>query len=62
MDGKIRELWLIIECPHCMSPQTVRKHVHNNKVANIIKPRYEECAKCFGNIFLKLEEEVYEVS
>ena len=32
MDAKIRVVWLVVECPHCNSPQVIRKHVLDNKV------------------------------
>ena len=55
MDAKIRVVWLVVECPHCNSPQTVRKQVLDNKVLNIIKPRYHICELCGEGYFLVME-------
>jgi len=56
MDAKIRMVWLVVECPHCSCPQTVRKQVLDNKVINIIKTRYHICEICGEGYFLEMEQ------
>jgi len=32
VNAEIKEVWIILECPHCLKPLTQRKVVRNNKV------------------------------
>jgi ribosomal protein S27E len=56
MYSNVRGLYLIVECPHCMKPQILFKHVSDNMVVNIMKPRYFSCEFCGGNCFVQIEE------
>jgi hypothetical protein len=61
LKAKVRAVWLIVECPHCMKPQSVRKIVIDNMVIGILKVRYETCEFCDEGFFIELEgsEELY---
>ena len=61
MDAKVRELWLIVECPHCLRPQVFRKHVMENTVISLTKTRYMTCEFCGDSFFIELEEKEVEV-
>jgi ribosomal protein S27E len=56
MNANVRGIWMIVECPHCLKPQILYKHVLDNKVVNIMKPRYFDCEFCGNNCFIHLEE------
>ena len=56
MDAKIKGLYFIVECPHCLKPQVLFKHVLDNMLMNIMKPRYFSCEFCGENCFIQLEE------
>ena len=56
MDGKVKGLWLIVECPYCHAPQVMRKHVMDNSVVNLLKKRYETCETCGEGFFVELTE------
>ena len=56
MNARIKGLWLIVECPHCLKPQVIQKYVLDNTVDVIIKPRYFSCEHCDGNCFIELKE------
>ena len=56
LDGKVRAVWLLVECPSCHAPQVLRKHVMDNTVSSIRKQRYEVCEECGKGFFVKLEE------
>ena len=60
MIAKVRGLWLLVECPHCNSPNVIRKHVMDNAVVNILKARFEECGDCSEGFFLELTEESHD--
>ncbi len=61
MDAKIKGLWLIVECPHCLKPQVLHKLVLDNTVDSIMKRRFFECEYCFSNCFIELKESVISV-
>jgi transposase-like protein len=56
VNAKVRELWLIVECPHCMRPQIVNKFVTDNAVVRLLQTRYVECTVCNKNYFVELKE------
>jgi transcription elongation factor Elf1 len=56
MNAKVKELWLIVECPDCMRPQVVNKYVKDNAVVRLLQTRYVSCDMCNTNFFVKLEE------
>jgi hypothetical protein len=56
MNAKVKEVWLIVECPHCMRPQIVNKFVKGNAVINLTRPRYMSCTICNKNYFVELCE------
>jgi transcription elongation factor Elf1 len=56
MNAKVRELWLIVECPNCQRPQIVNKYVKDNAVIRLLQTRYMTCTMCEKNYFVKLEE------
>jgi len=61
MNARVKALWLIVECPDCLKPQTVVKQVIENTVVNILKIRYLTCEFCDGNYFIELSESNFSV-
>ena len=61
MDAKVRELWLIVECPKCLRPQVLHKHVMDNKIVNLKQTRYMTCEYCDEGYFVELKEADYSV-
>ncbi len=61
MKANVKGLWLLVECPHCNSPNVIRKHIADNAVVNILKTRYEECGDCSKGFFLELTEASHEL-
>ena len=62
MNGIVKGLWLIVECPGCHKPQVLFKHVMDNKVVNLQKTRYMTCEYCDVGFFIELKESDFEVS
>ena len=56
INAKVRGLWLLVECPHCGFPQVLRKHVRDNSVTNLLRPRYDTCEECVEGYFVELTE------
>ena len=52
MNAKIKELWLIVECPHCKRPHVMNKFVDNN--TTVIKPIDRICEVCFKHFSVDL--------
>jgi transcription elongation factor Elf1 len=52
----VKELWMIVECPHCHRPQVVNKYVKDNAAVCLLQTRYVTCDMCDKNYFVKLEE------
>jgi len=44
--GKIKEVWLILECPHCQRPNVKNKFVDLYKVQPLEKPFQMQCPVC----------------
>ena len=61
MNAKVKGLWLIVECPHCLKPQTVVKQVVENTIVSILKTRFITCDYCDGNYFIELSESNFSV-
>ena len=55
MSSKVKGVWLIVECEHCLKPQTIFKLVWDNHVDNILKIRHFNCEYCGENCFVELE-------
>lgn len=56
MKAKIKELWLIVECPECFRPQVVSRHVSNNAIIHLLKARYIICDRCDKNYYFELDK------
>jgi transcription elongation factor Elf1 len=56
MKALVKELWFVVECPHCHRPQVVNKPVVDGKVPDPMRPRYFVCEYCDNNCFIELEE------
>ena len=56
MEAKVTGIWLIVECPHCLVPQSVNKYVSNNAVINLVRPRFIVCKICAKSFFVELKE------
>jgi transcription elongation factor Elf1 len=46
----VKELWLIVECPHCHRPQVVPKYVGKGQVYDLDKREEQRCGIC-GKMF-----------
>ena len=57
MKAKIKELWLILECPECFRPQVVSRHVTNNAVIHLLKADHIICDLCDKNYFFELDKD-----
>lgn len=58
MQAKIKELWLIVECPHCQRPQVkCFGYVDGNgKVFNLDEVRILNCKVCAKRYELRFEK------
>ncbi len=56
MDAKVLGIWLIVECPHCLRPQTVNKWVKDNAVVRLLQMRYMQCTYCDQNYYVQLKQ------
>jgi len=56
MNARVKGIWLIVECPHCLRMQVVNKWVRDNSVINLLKTRYMTCEHCDGAYFVELTE------
>ena len=56
MNAKVKGLYLIVECPHCLKPQVLFKLIFDNSVDNILKVRHFNCEYCDENCFVELKE------
>lgn len=56
MDGKLRGLWWITECPFCNSPAVTSKVVIDGAVIKPMEPKYITCPQCDGGYFVELKE------
>jgi len=54
--ANVRELWLVVECPHCHAPQSFKKHILKNKVIALLKTRYMTCEQCGKSSFVEIEK------
>ncbi len=61
-NARVTGVWLIVECPHCLVPQSVNKYVKDNAVINLLKPRHLRCKMCDKNVFVQLTEMDTEIS
>jgi hypothetical protein len=55
MNAKVKELWLIVECPNCLRPQVMNIFVKDNAAINVHRTRYLQCL-CGTNSFVELED------
>ena len=56
MNAKVIMLWLIVECPGCLRPQTLHKHVLSNAIVNLERTRFMTCEYCDEGFFVELKE------
>jgi transcription elongation factor Elf1 len=56
VNGILRGLWLITECPHCHNPNVTNKVVTNGKVILPLEPKYYYCSHCEEGYFCQIEE------
>lgn len=55
MEAEAKELWVIVECPHCNRPQTVNRYIKDNQV-RLEDERVITCPICKGISTLTLVE------
>ena len=55
MEAKAKELWVIVECPHCNRPQPVNRYIKDN-VVRLEDGRVVTCYICKGVFTLTLVE------
>jgi len=60
MKAKVKELWLIVECPHCLRPQTIFKYVLKDTVVNLFAPRAYQCEMCDGTFMITIKGENFD--
>jgi len=53
VSAKIKEIWFIVECPHCHRPQTKNRFIHDNIIK--IKPINIECEMCLQTFTIDLK-------
>jgi len=56
MNGTLRGLWLISECPHCNQPNVTNKVVIDGEVIKPLAPKYISCVHCEEGYFIELKE------
>jgi len=56
MNGILRGLWLITECPHCLKPNVTNKVVVDDAVVLPLEAKYYECAHCDSGYFVQIKE------
>ena len=56
MNGILRGLWLITECPHCLQPNVTNKVVVDNAVVLPLEPKYINCTHCDNGYFVQIKE------
>ena len=56
MDGILRGLWLITECPYCFNPNVTNKVVVDDGVVLPLEPKYYTCAHCNEGYFVQIKE------
>ena len=56
MNGILRGLWLITECPHCLKPNVTNKVVVDGVVIKPLAPKYHVCSHCDEGYFVELKE------
>ena len=61
MNGKIIMLWLIVECPECLRPQGLHKHLLDGSIINLERTRYMTCEYCDQGFFVELKESDFSV-
>ena len=61
MNAKVRGIWLLVECPHCLKPQVIFKYVFDNTVDAVMKKRHFNCEHCEQNCFIELREVEYSI-
>ena len=60
----VKEIWLIVECPHCHRPQIINKYVRYNtqeelEIVAEIEVRERYCTICSKPYKLKLKGRTY---
>ena len=56
MNGTVKGLWLISECPDCNNPNVTNKVVVDGAVIKPLEPKYIVCSHCDGGYFVELKE------
>ena len=56
MNGILRGLWLITDCPHCLGPNVTNKVVVDGAVIKPLAPKYIVCSHCEEGYFVELKE------
>jgi hypothetical protein len=51
--GKVTEVWIIAECPHCNRPLTKNRYVINDTM--VVKPLEVRCEYCDKRFEIDLE-------
>ena len=59
--AKVTMLWIIVECPSCLRPQTFQKHVLDNMVINLQQTRYMTCEYCDEGFFVEFKAEDFAI-
>jgi len=61
MQGKLKELWLIMECPNCQRPNTANKYVLDGKILRLLEPMSCNCPICETSYTIVLKQGSYEL-
>ena len=56
MKGQVKEVWVIVECPHCKRPLTLLRSVVRNKIVNF-NPGNVQCIYCDQSFPIELKGE-----
>ena len=56
MNGILRGLWMISECPACNNPNVTNKVVTNGGVITPLEPKYINCSHCDTGYFIQIRE------
>lgn len=61
MNGILRALWMVSECPHCHAPNVTNKPIVNDAVLLPLEPKYIHCENCEQGYFVQIKELEYEL-
>ena len=62
MFGKVKELWLIVECPECLRPNTVSKYILKDTVLRLLEPMTCNCGICDTPFKVELKQDCFGLS